>query len=98
MSNSKHGAFIVIEGLDRSGKSTQASLLHERLQDSQDAGATTPPKVVLLKFPGAYSIHVPHGTQYKSTPRSHDNHREDDRRVPPFRVRAGRPRHPPTLL
>lgn len=50
MSSSKRGAFIVIEGLDRSGKSTQASLLHNRLQDLQDAGATTP-KVVLLKFP-----------------------------------------------
>ncbi|KAG1817211.1 thymidylate kinase-domain-containing protein [Suillus subaureus] len=50
MSSSKRGAFIVIEGLDRSGKSTQASLLHDRLQDRQDAGATTP-KVVLLKFP-----------------------------------------------
>jgi dTMP kinase len=50
MSSSKRGAFIVIEGLDRSGKSTQASLLRDRLQDSQDAGATTP-KAVLLKFP-----------------------------------------------
>lgn len=50
MSSSKRGAFIVIEGLDRSGKSTQASFLHNRLQDLQDAGATTP-KVVLLKFP-----------------------------------------------
>ncbi|KAG0692804.1 thymidylate kinase-domain-containing protein [Suillus ampliporus] len=49
MSHSKRGAFIVIEGLDRSGKSTQASLLHERLQDSQDGIKT--PKVVLLKFP-----------------------------------------------
>lgn len=50
MSSSKRGAFIVIEGLDRSGKSTQTSFLHNRLQDLQDAGATTP-KVVLLKFP-----------------------------------------------
>ncbi|KAG1770245.1 thymidylate kinase [Suillus occidentalis] len=50
MSSPKRGAFIVIEGLDRSGKSTQASLLRNRLQDLQDAGATTP-KVVLLKFP-----------------------------------------------
>lgn len=50
MSSSKRGAFIVIEGLDRSGKSTQASLLHDRLLDPQDAEATTP-KVVLLKFP-----------------------------------------------
>jgi len=51
MSSSKRGAFIVIEGLDRSGKSTQASLLYNRLQNPQDAGVTTPPKVVLLKFP-----------------------------------------------
>lgn len=50
MLSSKRGAFIVMEGLDRSGKSTQASLLHNRLQDPQDAGATTP-KAVLLKFP-----------------------------------------------
>ncbi|OAX39853.1 thymidylate kinase [Rhizopogon vinicolor AM-OR11-026] len=51
MSSTKRGAFVVIEGLDKSGKSTQASLLHDRLQDSQDAGDTAPPKVVLLKFP-----------------------------------------------
>ena len=41
----KRGAFIVIEGLDRSGKSTQASLLHDRLQSSGIP-------VKLLKFPG----------------------------------------------
>ena len=39
------GAFIVIEGLDRSGKSTQSARLLERLQ------ATSKP-VQLLKFPG----------------------------------------------
>ncbi|KAG2110503.1 thymidylate kinase [Suillus discolor] len=48
MSSSKRGAFIVIEGLDRSGKSTQVSLLHDRLQDAQNAGPT---KVVMLHFP-----------------------------------------------
>ncbi|KAG1787118.1 thymidylate kinase-domain-containing protein [Suillus plorans] len=48
MSSSKRGAFIVIEGLDRSGKSTQVSLLHDRLQDAQNAGPT---KVVILHFP-----------------------------------------------
>jgi len=37
-------AFLVIEGLDRSGKSTQASILHDRLQQSQIP-------VKLLKFP-----------------------------------------------
>ena len=39
------GAFVVIEGLDRSGKSTQAARLLERLE------ATSKP-VQLLKFPG----------------------------------------------
>jgi len=56
MSSTKRGAFIVIEGLDRSGKSTQASLLYDRLYDVQDGGAT--PRVVLLKFPGTFPIHV----------------------------------------
>ncbi|KAG6811075.1 hypothetical protein H0H92_009103 [Tricholoma furcatifolium] len=42
---SKRGPFIVIEGLDRSGKSTQTSQLVERLE-----AAGTPAK--LLKFPG----------------------------------------------
>lgn len=37
--------FIVIEGLDRSGKTTQASLLHSKLQS-----LNIPTK--LLKFPG----------------------------------------------
>jgi len=39
------GAFIVIEGLDRSGKSTQSARLLERLQ-------ATSKSVQLLKFPG----------------------------------------------
>lgn len=39
------GAFIVVEGLDRSGKSTQVSLLEERLKA---AGVS----VRLVKFPG----------------------------------------------
>ncbi|KAG6831782.1 hypothetical protein H0H87_003907 [Tephrocybe sp. NHM501043] len=42
---SKRGPFFVIEGLDRSGKSTQTSLLLERLE-----AAGIPAK--LLKFPG----------------------------------------------
>jgi dTMP kinase len=39
------GAFIVIEGLDRSGKSTQAARLLERLEAASKS-------VQLLKFPG----------------------------------------------
>jgi len=42
----KRGAFIVIEGLDRSGKSTQAAALCERL-------AAAGISVKLQKFPGA---------------------------------------------
>ncbi|KAI0085781.1 thymidylate kinase-domain-containing protein [Irpex rosettiformis] len=40
----KRGAFIVIEGLDKSGKSTQAATLLRRLQDSQVSAK-------LIKFP-----------------------------------------------
>jgi len=43
----KRGAFIVIEGLDRSGKTTQTSLLHDRLQSSHVP-------IKLLKFPGEF--------------------------------------------
>lgn len=39
------GAFIVVEGLDRSGKSTQVALLEERLKAAGLA-------VRLVKFPG----------------------------------------------
>jgi dTMP kinase len=39
--------FIVIEGLDRSGKTTQAALLHSKLQS-----LNIPTK--LLKFPGKH--------------------------------------------
>lgn len=42
---SKRGVFVVIEGLDRSGKSTQAVNLIKRLDD-----AKVPSK--LIKFPG----------------------------------------------
>lgn len=46
------GAFIVIEGLDRSGKTTQAARLFDRIQSTTTDAAPTPPKAVLLKFPG----------------------------------------------
>ena len=43
----KRGAFIVIEGLDRSGKSTQAETLLRSLQDAQVSAK-------LIKFPGQH--------------------------------------------
>ena len=43
----KRGAFIVFEGLDRSGKSTQAATLLRRLQDAQVSAK-------LIKFPGQH--------------------------------------------
>jgi dTMP kinase len=43
----RRGAFIVIEGLDRSGKSTQAATLLSRLISN---GTTA----TLQKFPGIY--------------------------------------------
>ena len=45
----KRGAFIVLEGLDRSGKTTQTAKLVQRLQN---AGHTTK----LLKFPGIHPL------------------------------------------
>ncbi|KAH0836492.1 thymidylate kinase [Lanmaoa asiatica] len=53
MSPSARGAFIVIEGLDRSGKSTQAVRLIDRIQSTttDSASSGSPPKAVLLKFP-----------------------------------------------
>ena len=46
---SKRGAFIVLEGLDRSGKTTQVKLLEERL-----AKAGRPVKT--MRFPGECAL------------------------------------------
>lgn len=46
MTATTRGAFIVIEGLDRSGKSTQAAILQSRLQGDEQSA-----KAVLIKFP-----------------------------------------------
>lgn len=48
---SKRGAFIAIEGLDRSGKTTQTSLLQEHLKSS---GVP----VQLFKIPGNQHIRI----------------------------------------
>ncbi|KAG6374797.1 thymidylate kinase [Boletus reticuloceps] len=53
MSSLARGVFIVIEGLDRSGKSTQVARLVDRIQsattDASSSGST--PRAVPLKFP-----------------------------------------------
>jgi len=52
MSSPTRGAFIVIEGLDRSGKSTQAARLLDHIAtDATARPEGSPPKAVLLKFP-----------------------------------------------
>jgi dTMP kinase len=51
-SSKKRGSFIVIEGLDRSGKSTQAAALFAQCQASNIP-------VKLMKFPGQNSLHLP---------------------------------------
>lgn len=78
----KRGAFIVLEGLDRSGKSTQAALLADRLkQEGVD--------VKLIKFPGLYAHHLPLYSQIviRSQNRPHDPDRQDDRLLPPLAIR-----------
>jgi hypothetical protein len=70
------GAFIVLEGLDRSGKSTQVSRLIDRLQrDGRQAR--------LQKFPGMLSLRW-------SSRRPHYCNWKDDRRVSPVSSRARR--------
>lgn len=54
----KRGAFIVIEGLDRSGKSTQVAALADRLQRAGFAVKT-------MKFPGQLAA-IPVCTQYNT--------------------------------
>jgi dTMP kinase len=45
----KRGAFIVLEGLDRSGKTTQVKLLEERL-------AAEGRQVQMMRFPGEFDV------------------------------------------
>lgn len=45
----KRGAFIVLEGLDRSGKTTQVKLLQARLAEAGD-------EVCVMRFPGEFGF------------------------------------------
>lgn len=71
---SKRAPFIVIEGLDRSGKSTQTALLLAQME-----AAGMPAK--LLKFPGIYLPvirHHPENLIPKYLSRSHNSDWTDD--------------------
>jgi hypothetical protein len=72
-SDMTRGMFIVLEGLDRSGKSTQVSNLVEKLDQSGR-------KAVLRKFPGMPSGRVPVLPSHCT--RSDHDHRKDDRQLP----------------
>ena len=59
------GRFIVLEGLDRSGKSTQVQALVNKLSEGEG-------RAVSQKFPGTY------GTSIVADTRPHHAHRYND--------------------
>lgn len=65
----QRGIFIVIEGLDRSGKTTQTALLYDALKAAGIA-------VNLLKFPG--NTHASNALRPAEMIRQDDFHRKDD--------------------
>jgi len=98
----KRAPFVVIEGLDRSGKTTQINLLHSRLES---VGTRTR----LLKFPGMYPLisvwkylywrrcsplHDTRRNLYWNIKRSNNCYRKDDRFIFTLSVWARRSRHP----
>lgn len=100
--SSRRGAFILFEGVDRCGKTTQA----RKLVDALNASGS---RAIFMRFPGERSDAQPlvasRAVQTNSTcgasvarcrPRHDDRH--DDQRVPEQRCRAGRPRCAPALL
>ena len=77
----KRAPFIVIEGLDRSGKTTQTERLHKRLQDAKiDAK--------VLKFPGQFSASCCFQSLIDLCERQNNSDRKDDRLVLAFYVRT----------
>ena len=76
----KRGAFLVFEGVDRCGKTTQTKLLVEKLK--QDGR-----KVELMRFPGEFSfllriVRLSVSKRKRKNDRSNDYGRKDDRSVP----------------
>jgi thymidylate kinase len=87
---SRRGAFIVIEGLDRSGKSTQAALLRQTLQENGH-------NVVLIKFPGKFLGPCRLNSAHADS-RQDNAYRSDDRLVPPLTIKSRRPHHSSPFL
>ncbi len=73
----KRGAFLVFEGVDRCGKTTQTKLLVEKLK--QDGR-----KVELMRFPGKFIriVRLSVSKRKRKNDRSNDYGRKDDRSVP----------------
>jgi Thymidylate kinase len=86
------GKLIVLEGLDRAGKSSQCVRLAERLQKENH-------KVRHMRFPGEYQVLYLHiQLSHPSHRRQNNSHRQNDRQLPQRRSRTRRPRNPPSLL
>lgn len=86
------GAMIVVEGLDRAGKSSQCEMLQASLEKMGKS-------VQYIKFPG-YSLHnfpKQDDTNNLSSFRPHNTHRNPNRPIPPFQNHPSRPHNPPPL-
>jgi hypothetical protein len=83
------GAFVVIEGLDRAGKTTQVATLQARLE-------TEGVPVKLFKFPGTTIVELTPSILNKCRP--HHGHRKDDRCLLALSIRARQPRDPSSFL
>lgn len=89
----ERGALIVIEGLDRAGKSTQCARLIQALQDGGQ-------EVKGIRFPGE-RCKVPWiiGDQTRLTiPRQGNSNWEDNRHISSWERASGRPCHPLAFL
>lgn len=85
MASQRRGAFIVLEGLDRSGKSTQAAALVSRLKTINGENSAK-----LMKFPGQDYSTLPTARAVQLGPRQNDDYWQDDRRLSAFSERIRR--------
>lgn len=95
------GAFIVVEGLDRAGKTTQVKKLCDKLYASGH-------NIKTIRFPGNHLSNPPdvfrsfklynYLIYAKIKFRPNISNRKNDRQLPPKLHRNGRPRNPPPIL